>query len=75
MRGDGSYTRFQRVRRRGTRGIGRRDILAVVDTGLRADSPSQRVAYLNAGTDGPLPAAAVEAVGSELERELREVAR
>ncbi len=29
-----------------------------------------RLAYLNAGTDGPLPAAAVAAAGRELEREL-----
>jgi L-cysteine/cystine lyase len=30
----------------------------------------ERVAYLNAGTDGPLPARAVEAAKAELEREL-----
>ncbi len=41
--------------------------------GLRAQFPVlARVAYLNAGTDGPLPAQAVAAAGAELERELRE---
>jgi selenocysteine lyase/cysteine desulfurase len=38
--------------------------------GLRAEFPVLRtLAYLNAGTDGPLPAAAVQAVAQELERE------
>src|SRR5213078_2032741 len=32
----------------------------------------ERVAYLNAGTDGPLPAAAVRAAQAELEAELRD---
>src|SRR5436190_1470580 len=32
----------------------------------------ERVAYLNAGTDGPLPAAAVRAARTELEAELRD---
>src|SRR5947208_16466850 len=37
---------------------------------LRAEFPVLgRVAYLNAGTDGPLPARAVRAAGEELERE------
>src|SRR5438128_2175922 len=40
---------------------------------LRAEFPVlRRVAYLNAGTDGPLPARAVEAAAQELEREARE---
>jgi L-cysteine/cystine lyase len=38
--------------------------------GLRAEFPVLRaVAYLNAGTDGPLPTRAVRAAGAELERE------
>ncbi len=38
--------------------------------GLRAEFPVlQRLAYLNAGTDGPLPARAVAAAGDELNRE------
>jgi selenocysteine lyase/cysteine desulfurase len=38
---------------------------------LRAEFPVlERVAYLNAGTDGPLPAAAVRAAQTELEAEL-----
>jgi selenocysteine lyase/cysteine desulfurase len=38
--------------------------------GLRAEFPVLRkLAYLNAGTDGPLPTRAVQAVGAELERE------
>ncbi len=38
--------------------------------GLRAEFPVLRnAAYLNAGTDGPLPSAAVRAVAEELERE------
>jgi len=38
--------------------------------GLRAEFPVLRnVAYLNAGTDGPLPARAVQASAEELERE------
>ena len=41
--------------------------------GLRAEFPVlDRLAYLNAGTDGPLPAAAVKAVAAELGRELRD---
>jgi selenocysteine lyase/cysteine desulfurase len=40
---------------------------------LRAEFPVlARLAYLNAGTDGPLPARAVAATASELEREARE---
>jgi selenocysteine lyase/cysteine desulfurase len=39
-------------------------------SGLRAEFPVlQRLAYLNAGTDGPLPARAVAAVAEELHRE------
>jgi L-cysteine/cystine lyase len=42
----------------------------VEHTGLRAEFPVlQRLAYLNAGTDGPLPARAVRAATEELERE------
>jgi selenocysteine lyase/cysteine desulfurase len=38
--------------------------------GLRAEFPVLRnLAYLNAGTDGPLPARAVQAVADELARE------
>ena len=38
---------------------------------LRAEFPVlERIAYLNAGTDGPLPAAAVSAARTELEAEL-----
>src|SRR5580700_1829183 len=38
--------------------------------GLRAEFPVlSRLAYLNAGTDGPLPAAAVRAAVAELSRE------
>jgi len=46
----------------------------VVDASeLRGEFPvTARVAYLNAGTDGPLPAAAGEAARAELERELSE---
>jgi L-cysteine/cystine lyase len=41
--------------------------------GLRAEFPVlDRLAYLNAGTDGPLPAQAVKAVAAELGRELRD---
>jgi len=41
--------------------------------GLRAEFPVlDRLAYLNAGTDGPLPARAAEAVAQELARELAE---
>jgi selenocysteine lyase/cysteine desulfurase len=44
----------------------------VDDRGLRAEFPVlERLAYLNAGTDGPLPARAVQAVAEELDRELR----
>jgi L-cysteine/cystine lyase len=40
---------------------------------LREQFPVLReIAYLNAGTDGPLPAAAVRAAGKELEREAQE---
>ncbi len=40
--------------------------------GLREEFPVfESVAYLNAGTDGPLPARAADAAGRELERELR----
>jgi selenocysteine lyase/cysteine desulfurase len=44
----------------------------IVDlTGLRAEFPVlERLAYLNAGTDGPLPARAVAAAKQELDREL-----
>src|ERR1700744_1296940 len=42
----------------------------VVLFGLRAEFPVlRRIAYLNAGTDGPLPARALSAVAEELERE------
>jgi selenocysteine lyase/cysteine desulfurase len=42
-------------------------------SGLRAEFPVLgRLAYLNAGTDGPLPARAVAAAGGELEREALE---
>jgi selenocysteine lyase/cysteine desulfurase len=42
-------------------------------SGLRAEFPVlDRLAYLNAGTDGPLPARAVAAAGEELEREAQE---
>jgi selenocysteine lyase/cysteine desulfurase len=41
--------------------------------GLRAEFPVlERLAYLNAGTDGPLPARAVRAAAQELEREAAE---
>ncbi len=41
--------------------------------GLRAEFPVLRdLAYLNAGTDGPLPAAAVRAAAQELEREAQQ---
>ena len=40
---------------------------------LRSEFPVlERVAYLNAGTDGPLPAAAVRFAAAELEAELTE---
>jgi L-cysteine/cystine lyase len=40
-------------------------------SGLRAEFPAlEHLAYLNAGTDGPLPAVAVRAATRELEREL-----
>ena len=40
---------------------------------MRAEFPVlARTAYLNAGTDGPLSAAAASASASELERELQE---
>ena len=40
---------------------------------LRAEFPVlERIAYLNAGTDGPLPARGVAAAAQELEREARE---
>jgi selenocysteine lyase/cysteine desulfurase len=50
------------------------DILAGVEHhALRAAFPvTERVAYLNAGTDGPLPTVAVEASARELERELKQ---
>jgi selenocysteine lyase/cysteine desulfurase len=39
-------------------------------SGLRAEFPVlERLAYLNAGTDGPLPARAVQAAAAELQRE------
>ncbi|MHB8531848.1 MAG: aminotransferase class V-fold PLP-dependent enzyme [Solirubrobacteraceae bacterium] len=42
-------------------------------SGLRAEFPVlAEVAYLNAGTDGPLPAAAAHAARQELDRELAE---
>jgi selenocysteine lyase/cysteine desulfurase len=49
-------------------------ILPGVDApALRAQFPVlSRVAYLNAGTDGPLPAAATQAAAQELEREVAE---
>jgi selenocysteine lyase/cysteine desulfurase len=43
----------------------------VAITDLRAQFPVlERLAYLNAGTDGPLPSAAIAAAQAELEREL-----
>jgi selenocysteine lyase/cysteine desulfurase len=40
---------------------------------LRAEFPVLgRLAYLNAGTDGPLPAAAIDAARAELDRELQD---
>jgi L-cysteine/cystine lyase len=43
----------------------------VEPTGLRSEFPVlERLAYLNAGTDGPLPARAVASARAELEREL-----
>jgi selenocysteine lyase/cysteine desulfurase len=45
----------------------------VEPSGLRAEFPVLReLAYLNAGTDGPLPERAVRAAAAELERELSE---
>jgi L-cysteine/cystine lyase len=46
----------------------------IVDpSGLRSEFPVlAELAYLNAGTDGPLPARAVEAARAELDRELAE---
>jgi selenocysteine lyase/cysteine desulfurase len=45
----------------------------VTSSALRAEFPVlDRLAYLNAGTDGPLPRRAVAAAAEELERELRE---
>ena len=46
----------------------------IVDlSGLRAGFPVlASLAYLNAGTDGPLPAVAAQAARTELERELAE---
>jgi selenocysteine lyase/cysteine desulfurase len=42
-------------------------------SGLRAEFPVfPRLAYLNAGTDGPLPGRAVQAVAEELRREAQE---
>jgi selenocysteine lyase/cysteine desulfurase len=42
-------------------------------SGLRAEFPVlDRLAYLNAGTDGPLPARAVAAAAQELERQAQE---
>jgi selenocysteine lyase/cysteine desulfurase len=41
--------------------------------GLRAEFPVlARLAYLNAGTDGPLPARAVQAAAAELQREVEQ---
>jgi L-cysteine/cystine lyase len=52
-------------------GIVRLFSLFVDARGLRAEFPVlSRLAYLNAGTDGPLPARAVAAATDELEREL-----
>jgi selenocysteine lyase/cysteine desulfurase len=45
----------------------------VDSSGLRAEFPVlERFAYLNAGTDGPLPASAVDAAVQELRRELEQ---
>src|ERR1700690_2139879 len=45
----------------------------VEPSGLRAEFPVLREkAYMNAGTDGPIPRQAVEAAQAELERELTE---
>ena len=47
--------------------------VSVLGSGLRAEFPVlARRAYLNAGTDGPLPALAAKAAAAELERELHE---
>jgi selenocysteine lyase/cysteine desulfurase len=47
--------------------------LAVDASGLRGAFPVLgRLAYLNAGTDGPLPEVAVEAAAAELQREARD---
>jgi selenocysteine lyase/cysteine desulfurase len=52
----------------------RRIFSLVVDAAsLRSEFPVlARIAYLNAGTDGPLPARAAQAAAAELERELSE---
>jgi L-cysteine/cystine lyase len=52
----------------------RRIFSAVVDASYLRDCfpVSSRLAYLNAGTDGPLPAVAAQAAHAELEHELRE---
>jgi len=45
----------------------------VDSSGLRAEFPAlSRLAYLNAGTDGPLPAGAARAAADELTRELEQ---
>ena len=45
----------------------------VKPSGLRSEFPVlAELAYLNAGTDGPLPARAAEAARAELDRELAE---
>lgn len=46
----------------------------IVDAaGLRSEFPVlERVAYLNSGSDGPLPTVAVQAAGAELERGLQD---
>jgi L-cysteine/cystine lyase len=68
-----SYIRFAPPANRRRRP--RRQIFsAIVDPSFLRDCfpVSSRLAYLNAGTDGPLPAVAVQAAREELERELQE---
>jgi selenocysteine lyase/cysteine desulfurase len=71
-----SYIRFLISLARGADTLpGRARIFSlVVDAArLRAEFPVlSRVAYLNAGTDGPLPGRAVDAAAGELRRELEE---
>lgn len=54
--------------------LGRRGYPRPVDVAILRDQfpVLQRLAYLNAGTDGPVPSAAVEAAQTELQRQERE---